>query len=275
MPILSIITINYNNKKGLERTIASVIDQTFADYEFIVIDGGSTDGSAEEIKRNSSKLTYWISERDNGVYHAMNKGIKKAVGNYCLFLNSGDCLTDNNILSNLFQENHQEDILYTDAYFGNSRYTYSSFLSLEFLLTKSLCHQSTLIKKQLFDKYGLYNENHLIYSDWDFLLKVILLESCTYKYLDFVCLSKIEIGGISQQRKNEEIRNIERENILNENIKKIVSSRIHEDGFLNEISDLIIRYTEFKDSKLTKIALKIEKTSLFFALKRIYYHIKI
>jgi len=273
-PQLSIITINFNHKKGLAKTIASVINQSYTNYEYIIIDGGSIDGSTEEIKRNSSKLTYWISEPDKGVYHAMNKGINVATGEYCLFLNSGDCLTDKNILSNLFQENHQEDILYTDAYFGNSRYTYSSFLSLEFLLTKSLCHQSTLIKKHLFDKYGLYKENHRIYSDWDFLLNVILLENCSYKYVDSVCISKIEIGGISQQIKNEKIRNIERDNILHENIKKIVARRIHEDVFLDEIANLITRYTEFKDSKLIKIALKIEKTSLFFTMKRFYYFIK-
>lgn len=275
MPKLSVITINFNNRKGLKKTIASVINQTFSDFEYIIIDGGSTDGSTEEIKQVADKLVYWVSEPDKGVYHAMNKGIKKATGEYCLFLNSGDCLVDNEVLSNLFQgDTHQEDILYSDAYFGNFRYNYSIPINLEFLLTKSLCHQSTLIKKHLFNKYGLYNENYRIYSDWEFLLKIILIENCSYKYLDYVCIAKIENGGISQQRKNEKARNIEKLDILNQNIKRVISKRLDEDKFLNEIADLLIRYTEFKDSKLIKFALAIEKSRLFFALKRFYFSIK-
>ena len=87
----SIITINYNHIEGLKRTIDSVISQTSSNYEYIIIDGGSTDGSVNIIKEYKEHLVYWISEKDNGVYHAMNKGVAQAQGDYCIFMNSGDC----------------------------------------------------------------------------------------------------------------------------------------------------------------------------------------
>ena len=89
-PKISIITINYNNFEGLKKTIKSVINQTWKDYEYIVIDGGSNDGSVEYLKSLDNTINFWVSEADNGVYHAMNKGINKANGEYLLFLNSGD-----------------------------------------------------------------------------------------------------------------------------------------------------------------------------------------
>ena len=92
---LSIITINLNNCKGLEKTIKSVISQRFTDYEFIVIDGGSDDESLECIKAHRNYIHYWVSEPDKGIYNAMNKGIAQAEGDYCLFLNSGDWLVEN------------------------------------------------------------------------------------------------------------------------------------------------------------------------------------
>ena len=100
MPELSIITINLNNCAGLQKTLDSVFAQTFTDYEYLVIDGGSTDGSAELIKKQENKFVYCVSEKDNGIYHAMNKGIRKATGDYLLFLNSGDYLVNDEVLSN-------------------------------------------------------------------------------------------------------------------------------------------------------------------------------
>ena len=97
-PKLSIITVNLNNAAGLQKTIESVINQTFTDYEFIIIDGGSTDSSLEIIKQYANKITYWVSEPDNGIYNGMNKGIGQADGEYCFFLNSGDWMIENNTL---------------------------------------------------------------------------------------------------------------------------------------------------------------------------------
>ena len=107
---LSVITINYNNKNGLIKTINSVINQTYKDFEFIIIDGGSTDGSLEVIQEYSGQINYWVSEPDNGIYHAMNKGIVMAKGEYCNFMNSGDCFFDEQVLKNAFSHNLSVDI---------------------------------------------------------------------------------------------------------------------------------------------------------------------
>ena len=97
----SIITVNYNNYEGLRRTIKSVVCQTYKDYEYIIIDGGSTDGSAELIRQYTDHLTFWVSEPDKGIYNAMNKGVAHANGEYLNFMNSGDCFYDENVLQTL------------------------------------------------------------------------------------------------------------------------------------------------------------------------------
>lgn len=109
---LSIITVNLNNLEGLKRTYESVVCQTFTDYEWIVIDGGSTDGSREFIEQHQDKFAYWCSEPDKGIYNAMNKGIIHAQGEYLNFMNSGDCLACEETLARVLVPNHTEDIIY-------------------------------------------------------------------------------------------------------------------------------------------------------------------
>ena len=109
---LSIITVNLNNKTGLEKTVKSVCSQTFEEFEFIIIDGGSTDGSLDIIKRYEDNISCWVSEQDKGVYNAMNKGIKMAKGEYLQFLNSGDSLINSDVLNKVFKENKTEDIIF-------------------------------------------------------------------------------------------------------------------------------------------------------------------
>lgn len=108
---LSIITINLNNKDGLEKTIESVVSQTFTDYEFIIIDGGSTKGDVELIKEYENKISYWVSEKDSGIYNAQNKGIKQARGEYLYFLNSGDALYENTTLEKVFKNDPHDPFI--------------------------------------------------------------------------------------------------------------------------------------------------------------------
>jgi glycosyltransferase involved in cell wall biosynthesis len=151
---LSIITINYNNFIGLHKTILSVTSQLYKNFEFIVIDGGSTDHSIELIIQNESNINYWISEKDNGVYHAMNKGIKVAKGEYLLFLNSGDFFIENNILEKVFRTNHYADFLCGRCAINKNgtivhitsppeKHTFLTYFQ------SGLNHQSTFIKKSL------------------------------------------------------------------------------------------------------------------------------
>ena len=108
---LSIITINYNHKEGLLKTIKSVVNQTYHDIEYIVIDGGSTDGSVDVVKQYEDSISYWVSEPDCGIYNAMNKGVAKATGEYCLFLNSGDSLHGTDSILEFVSKLSGEDLL--------------------------------------------------------------------------------------------------------------------------------------------------------------------
>ncbi|MGN6267194.1 MAG: glycosyltransferase family 2 protein [Ginsengibacter sp.] len=220
MPKLSIITINLNNIEGLQKTIESVFAQTFTDYEYIIIDGGSTDGSVDEIKKHQNKLVYWISENDKGIYNAMNKGIVKANGEYILFMNSGDYFYADNTTKEVFQKSNNEDIIYGDAVSVNEKdqvkrvITYPERLTFKHFLTKTIHHTSCVIKTDLFKKYGLYNEENKIVSDWEFFIKAICLYHVGYKYLNFP-FSCFRADGISSLPNNRELKLKEKQKVFN------------------------------------------------------------
>jgi len=180
---ISIITANRNNAEGLERTIKSVVSQGYTNYEFIVIDGDSTDSSVDIIRKYSEYISYWVSEKDSGVFNAMNKGIKVATGDYCYFLNSADTLVDSNTLKNLF-----ENKTYTAPFInGNQINDYGTGqdkikalhrpVTLFDFYRGTIKHQATFIRRDLFDKYGLYDEELKIISDWKFFLITIGLHN--------------------------------------------------------------------------------------------------
>ena len=168
---LSIITINRNNADGLEKTIQSVVCQTSTDFEYIVIDGASEDGSVEIINKYTANINFWVSEPDTGIYNAMNKGIRKAQGEYCLFLNSGDWLITPETLVNVFNEinGNSSDIFYSNRIDSSGKIAqYPNNLTIRTLLARKINHQNSLIKRSLFFEHGFYNENLKIASDWDF-----------------------------------------------------------------------------------------------------------
>lgn len=217
MPKLSIITINYNNKSGLEQTIQSVVKQSYRDFEFIIIDGESTDGSIDIIITHVSEITYWISEKDNGIYHAMNKGIAKANGEYLLFLNSGDYLPANSSIEQVISKNLTCDIVNFDAYVekNGKRQLVRSKKTVSFFdfYKHTIIHQATLIKKDLFVKVGLYNESLKIVSDWEFFVKALFKENCSYQNCNLT-LSVFDSDGISSKPENRVITLKERNDIL-------------------------------------------------------------
>lgn len=214
---LSIITINYNNYCGLQKTLESVFGQTFTDYEYIIIDGGSTDGSKELIEKYKNEFVYWVSEKDEGVYQAMNKGITKASGEYLLFLNSGDSLYSDNSLK-VFHESSDADIVYANIWVnsseGNWIKTYPSTLTFGYFLQDTLPHPASLIKKSLFQNCGLYNEQNEIVSDWEFFMNAICLYKATYKYLDCI-LSVFNYDGMSSKMENQILIKEEKDRVLN------------------------------------------------------------
>lgn len=251
---LSIITINYNNKEGLRKTIDSVMSQTFKDYEWIIIDGGSTDGSREVIEAFSENFVYWCCEPDSGVYNAMNKGISRAQGEYLSFMNSGDCYYEKNTLENIFKQEVSGDILYGDVIyqFGNKDVLQCAprSLSLYHLYKSTIYHQSSFIKKELFLDSG-YDEKLKIVSDWKKWIEWVL-QNKKYQYLPMT-VAKVDTTGISMT--NHTQREDERKFVLDE-----------------IFSECIIRdYDAIKDyERLFAYNPELEETLFFLKKRRLY-----
>lgn len=198
---LTVITINFNNCRGLAKTLESVAQQTWQHFEFIVIDGGSTDGSVELIA-SCKRVNHYISEKDNGVYHAMNKGIKAASGSYVIFMNSGDYFFDKTVLEkNHVHLNGEYGILYGNSVFYNEQgYREEKFppakLTFSHFIHDGLNHQAVFIKRSLFFEHFFYNETYKLNSDWEFFIYVICKANTAYLYLnDFICF--YEYSGFS------------------------------------------------------------------------------
>ena len=204
--LISIITVAYNNKNGLKETIKSVINQTYRNFEFVIIDGGSNDGSKELLESYSSQIDFWVSEPDKGIYNAMNKGIRKASGEYLIFMNSGDRFSANDILEKITPHFNNEDIVYGNAYYeleNRKKYEYKipSKITIGSLLKEPICHQSAFFRKELFEKYGLYDENNKIASDWTFMMDIFVHHNISQKYINEF-ISIFEKTGISSTNNN-------------------------------------------------------------------------
>lgn len=231
---LSIITVNLNNSSGLQKTIESVISQTSHDFEYIIIDGGSIDGSVDIIQsytdipegvycnynkdstltRINYPISYWISESDRGIYHAMNKGIHVSKGEYCQFLNSGDCLASKDIIERIFASNYDCNIVYGNMLkqFPQGKAFRDSGLKGNFTMLSfyrgTLNHSSAFIKRSLFEKYGYYDENLHIVSDWKWYLFAVGLNNEKVLYLDLdivefnMCgISNTQLAQVQKERR--------------------------------------------------------------------------
>jgi glycosyltransferase involved in cell wall biosynthesis len=197
---LSIITINLNNAVGLEKTILSVICQKFTDYEYIVIDGNSTDNSVEIIEKYSDRIHYWVSEPDTGIYNAMNKGIRKASGEYVIFMNSGDRFINEQTLLNVFSKEHNSDLLIgsiiLDGNLFKEKKTVSRKITFYYFLSEFIWHQATFTKRSLFYEIGFYDEQLKISSDWKYALLALVKYNRSFEILDEE-IALMETKGIS------------------------------------------------------------------------------
>lgn len=216
-PTVSIITVNLNNAEGLEKTIHSVVKQNYSSIEYIIIDGGSTDNSKSIIDNYSQNIYLSISEPDNGVYHAMNKGINKANGNYLLFLNSGDTLIGDDAIQSLIDGGDNTDLIYGNLLMQNNTENreciFPDELSFKFFFINSLPHPCTLINSSLFSKVGKYREDFKIASDWAFFIQAVCLHNCSYKHIN-KAIAVFHLGGLSST--HTEVIQKERQTIMNE-----------------------------------------------------------
>lgn len=220
---LSIITINYNNCEGLKKTIDSVLAQTCNDFEWIVIDGGSTDGSRELLEQHASHFDYWVSEPDKGIYNAMNKGIDHAQGDYLLFLNSGDWFYNNTSLQRCFAHDFNADVMYGDCVFHYAdcevKCRYPSELTFELLYRSSLAHCCSFIRREVLVKEH-YNENYKIISDYEFWVKLVFAGGSFCHLDEFV--SVFDTTGISST--NHDLDRTERQQVVSHYIPMMVAA---------------------------------------------------
>jgi len=196
-PLISIITVSYNVVNTIEQTILSIINQNFDNYEYIIIDGGSQDGTLDIIKKYEDKINFWVSEPDKGIYDAMNKGILAANGEWVSFMNAGDrfAIKDINLLEKSFN-NKNIDVIYGDMLMEKNQtlslIKASPLLQLNYSM--NFCHQSCFVRTHLL-KNMPFSLNYKISADYDFFLKIFIKGSNFY--YENCAISVFEYGGIS------------------------------------------------------------------------------
>ena len=248
---LSIITINRNNAEGLKRTVDSVASQICRDFEHIIIDGASTDGSVEVINEYvaspaGGNVSYWVSEPDSGIYNAMNKGIRKAKGDYCLFLNSGDSLYTDEVVQKMLPYSKQN----IPFICGKLKFDTGEIAAIDRELNQYnfyhffIPHQSIFIQRKLFDTYGLYDESLKIISDHVFFYMTMVKDHVQYKTVDEI-ISLYDTKGISTTASAESFHEYEAyfEKELSADLYKV----LHENLMLKSQLEL------FKSSKTYKL----------------------
>ncbi len=252
---ITVVTVNYNDTEGLKKTMNSVLQQTSNEFEYIVIDGNSTDGSKEVLQSFNDPKLNAVSEPDSGIYNAMNKGIKLAKGEYILFLNSGDFLVSEDVLEKYIPKiNNKISFigfnLLLDTKNDRKLREHPEKISFSYLVSNTLSHPSTLIKRTMFEKYGLYNENNKIISDWEFYFITIGLHGESFQMIPEV-LTVFDMNGISSKSENLSLVKKEREKVLKNNLKSVYNSEL--DTFI---------FSHFKNpTKRIKYLMKIEKSS--------------
>ncbi len=201
---VSVITVCFNEFSGIRQTCESIIFQTFKDYEWIVIDGGSTDGTLDILAEYKDQISVLVSGPDSGVYNAMNKGIKLASGEYIIFMNGGDYFASDDVLADCMS-NATEDILYGNILAENSNgdfseVKYPDVLPAKFFINKMISHQTLFYKRNLFLEFGLLDESLKLVADLDSLIRFLCINRCSYRHIP-KCVAVFSYGGISTSPK--------------------------------------------------------------------------
>ena len=234
---ISIITVVWNNKKTIKDAIESVLGQTYKDIEYIIIDGASSDGTVEVVKSYGNKISKFLSEPDNGLYDAMNKGIALATGDVVGILNSDDFYIDNGVIERVMKEfeKSQADSVFADLVYVKSDnlnkvvryYDSSHFTPQRFAYGWMPAHPTFFVRRCVYEKYGLFRTDLKIAADFDILARFLYTHKISYSYMKEV-LVKMRLGGVSTSLSSIWINNIEqlricRQNSIDTNIFKIIS----------------------------------------------------
>lgn len=200
---LAIIICTYNSGERLAKTLDSILSQTADDFEVVLVDGASTDGTVEIIKNYESKFAgklHWASEPDDGIYEAMNKGIDLAKGDWLYFMGADDVLFDSSVLEKI--SNHLDgnaDFLYGNVQWGQDGVIYDGEFSPLKIMQKNICHQAIFCKKQVFKKLGKFETKYRVWADWVFNLKLFGDATLHRQYIDVV-IAKYSTCGFSSER---------------------------------------------------------------------------
>lgn len=204
-PLVSIITVVYNNVDYIERAIHSVLSQSYKFIEYIVIDGGSNDGTLNVINNYKDQISYFLSEKDNGIYDALNKGIYNATGSVIGILHSDDEFFSKHVVSNIIHDMYKtksefcfSNVIITNREMDRVFRYYKSNYFRKWMLRVGLMppHPSCFIKKSLFDDFGNYSTKYLIAGDFDFMVRVFYGSNIKWSYLDQTSI-KMRTGGLS------------------------------------------------------------------------------
>ena len=199
-PLISVITVCYNAAATIEETMLSVLNQTYPNVEYIIIDGGSTDGTVEIIKKSADRIAYWVSEPDKGIYDAMNKGIAVATGEYLNFMNAGDSLYDENTISEVVSQlDPASDIVYGDniSILKNSRYRKTSCEAGGLAKGMPFCHQSVFVRAA-YHKQHPFCTKFKAAGDYNFFYNALFVNNVKFQYMPIVVSVYDGRGGMSK-----------------------------------------------------------------------------
>lgn len=220
-PKVSVITVCYNAEEFIEHAIASVLAQTYTNIEYLIIDGNSNDNTVSIINKYKDKIHYFISEPDNGMYDAMNKGIKNASGDIFFFLNSDDVFYDKHVVENVvktFQLNEDVELIYGPIIITNP-ITNETFIkthekiSKSFFISGSICQQGIFFRADNFEKYGLFDDTYKIVGDYEWELRTFYKYNIKRKYYPQITV-KFRDGGMGGSDKFSELHKKERQKVL-------------------------------------------------------------
>jgi glycosyltransferase involved in cell wall biosynthesis len=226
-PLISVITVVYNGARTLEATIESVITQTYPNIEFVIIDGDSKDETLSIIRKYEDQITRWVSEKDEGIYDAMNKGLDMAQGDYICFMGSDDVFYNKEVVATVFAQEaaRQADLVYGNVKSESFSGVYDGVFDFAKLLDRNICHQAIFYRKQLFQQLGKYNKKYKALADWEFNIRCFLQPGIRLQFVDLV-VAQFGVGGVSAQHDPLFLRDIiipEKLRLLNEKLISLVS----------------------------------------------------
>lgn len=247
MVLFSIIIPTYNSESTIKNCIDSILEQSYTEYEIWIIDGLSTDNTINIINSYTDNKIKFLSEKDTGVYDAMNKGIKLSVGKWLYFLGSDDTFYNSEVLNNMAVEIKKNDcdLIYGDAYFTDKKYFHDGEFTREKLTNdKNICHQAIFYKKILFERLGLYNISFPINGDWDFNIRCFSTPDLNIKYIPLPIARYNDLTGLSSNGKN-------RDTNFHKISKAYANKQITiSENYIKELEKKIINIYNSKDFRL-------------------------